>query len=95
MSNSPHAPSSAEGRDSERSSAASDRRPGTDSDRSYPPTDEADRVTPWAALALLYEVPARWVRAYLSDADDEGPWDESDREFLSGPFSTDLHPPDA
>jgi len=56
---------------------------------------ETERVTPWGALALLYEVPARWVRAYLSDNGDKAPWDGSDREFLCGPFSTDVHSPDA
>ena len=94
MPHSRNAPSSDPDRDPERSSAPLNRRSGDNSPRSSPENSEADRGTPRAALALLYEMPARWVRVYLSTANGEGSWDGSDREFLCGPFSTDLHPPD-
>jgi len=94
MPHSRNAPSPVPDRDPDRSSAPLNRRSRDNSHRSFPENSEADRVTPWGALILLYEMPARWVRAYLSTANGEGPWDGSDREFLCGPFSTDLHPPD-
>ena len=95
MSHSSRTPSSIPDPECERSSATSERHFGEESQLSPRHAREKDRVTLWGALTSLYEVPARWVRAYLSDAEDGPPWNGDDREFLCGPFSTDVHSPDA
>ena len=46
-------------------------------------------------LSLLYRVPARWVGAFVFGLTDGSPWDGGNREFLCGPFITDVHSPDA
>ena len=46
-------------------------------------------------LSLLYQMPAQWVRAYVSGLDDGSPWNRGGWEFLCGPFLSDVHPPDA
>lgn len=79
----------------ERSSPASKRHSERGGKKFPRLASEKKRVTLLRTLALLYEVPAQWVRTYMSDADDGAPWTGGDREFLCGPFSTDVHSSDA
>ena len=95
MSASPHDSSSSPNRNPENARLAPSGDFESGPRRSPGLADPSQSVTSQGLLSLLYQMPAQWVRAYVSDFKDGSPWEGGDREFLCGPFIADMHPPDA